>query len=147
MNQERKGFRRILEPLAQILSEFVGRKISALCIVLQLLLRDFSDGEVMSLWMCEHQSRNGSVRAHHAVLSEGDADTLEGDEAVDEEVDGNVGQRCIAHSGAGALKLFLMASLHRELFLRGISPQLRSHLLVKPLRCSLCQSVEEPLGK
>jgi hypothetical protein len=56
MDQGFKGFRRILEPLAQILAKGIGRKIPTSCIVLQLLLRDFSDGKVMSLRMREHQS-------------------------------------------------------------------------------------------
>ena len=82
--------------------------MSSLGVVGELVASYLAHREVMCLWQTDHQSAHRGVGLHHGRCGECDSDALETDERVEQEVDGDVGQARITHSGSDALELLLM---------------------------------------
>lgn len=97
------GISDILEISNQIASDIIGKQAAAFCIVAKLRLVNGSDAEMARCWVSEHQSGNGGVGLHHAVLREGNADALQGENFGEVEDETLVGHGGVADGGPAPL--------------------------------------------
>ena len=129
----------------EVSPDFFGWEIPPQGVVGELVGANLSDGEVVCLREADHESTHGGVGLHHGGRGQGHADAPEPDEAVEQEVDGDVGQAGIAHGRPDALKCLPMQFLDGQMLVGRISPQSLAHLLVQSLGSCFGQSVGQRL--
>lgn len=139
------GISDILEISNQIASDIIGKQAAAFCIVAKLRLVNGSDAEMARCWVSEHQSGNGGVGLHHAVLREGNAYALQGEDFGEVEDETLVGHGGVADGGPAPLVFLREKFLTGETLAGGISPKRLPHLLMEPLSRRFGQTVGERL--
>lgn len=97
--------------------------------------------------MRHHQAANRGMGVHGSVLGQGDADLLHVKQCVQQEIDGLVGQRRIAHGGTNALILLLQQLGNGKRFIGSISPCFFAHIFVQLLRACFGKPVRQCLYK